>query len=69
MAMSMLETKKLESLESRLGSMSSIEALAAAIEAETTSKMVGPFDGSFEHFARKARDLEGFAVLLEKDGR
>lgn len=67
--MNLLETKKLEIYKSRIGLMTSDQALELALEAEQFAKDCGPFDVAFGYMKHQQRTFEEYALLLEKETR
>lgn len=64
--MTLLEARKLEMYKSKIGAMTSEQALTLALEAEQIAKECGPFDVAYEQFKRQQITFEEYALLLEK---
>lgn len=64
--MTLLEARKLEMYKSRIGLMTSEQALQLALDAEQIAKDCGPFDIAFEQMKRQQLTFEEYALLLEK---
>ncbi len=64
---SMLDKYKLDFYRSKIGVLTSAEALDLALSADQTKCDVGVHDPAFLHFAEQARVFLNYAELLEKE--
>lgn len=61
------ERAMLQRYKDTFGIMTSMEALAIAIESEEMTNQCGPSDPATDYFIREQRAFEHYAELLEKE--
>lgn len=69
MALTLKEEAELKHYISRVGEMTSTEALMISLEAEQTAKDCGPLDIAYTRFVADAKGFLHFADLLDKAGK